>query len=238
MGFFKNLFGAYGKKAAISSIDLFTSLDPNTASDVQVRQYGDEVQRRAVLLVSAKNRVDALTTKVETCSDHVNKLKVAIQKIMDGPQTEATKKAIEEGLNEAEKYKADWKTYSKDLDQAKSDFETYKANHDSAVKRWTEAKDNFARLQENNTRLKEDLNRTKEQNEDAKTSAGLDNSIDTSTIINTAMEKKNQALQDQIDTLKVTMDSLNSNNTTNDILSEAMKDNTVTPSVEDRLKNL
>lgn len=240
MGILKNIFGAYSKKAAETSVDIFTKLDPDTASDVQIRQYEDEVNRRSELVTNSKKRVDDLTSSKNEIESNIQKLKTAIKSLMDKEQTDDIKKAIEDGLTQAESYKSKLEKINTDIETATSNYENYKKNHEAAVQRWMEAKDNFARIKERNQALTEELNSAKEAAHDAKVSAGLDSSINSSTIIQDAMSKQSSKIQREIDSLKNTTNVINSKNSTNSILEDAIKETTSpkTSSFEDRLNNL
>lgn len=60
MGLIGNILGAFGKKTATSVVQGLVNLDPDTASDVQVRQYGDMVEQRAQFVVNSQTRMNSV----------------------------------------------------------------------------------------------------------------------------------------------------------------------------------
>lgn len=223
MGLIGNILGAFGKKTATSVVQGLVNLDPDTASDVQVRQYGDMVEQRAQFVVNSQTRMNSVQEKLDSQNQRLDALKKGIANLLSKEQTDEIKQSINEGLTEAEQLKKDIASTEADLANAKANYAKASEDHKAAVKTWMQAKENLAKKKAENDALQADLDRAREAKKDAEKAHGLDTAIDTNSIITDSFDKKNKELQAEIEKNKITTDQLNEH-TSNSILESAIKD--------------
>lgn len=236
MGFLKNLFGANADAIAKKAVEAYTNFDPETATAVQIRQFSDVVDQKAQLVAYVQSRVSDIQNELNDATSNKTRFTEAAKLLLSNG------KSADEALSKAEDFKNQIVSLTSDLEQANADLTQYKDSHQKAVDKLLQARKNMEAKIEQGRRLDDQISRAKEAQADAKTAAGLDNGVDTTSAINNAFDSANKKKEEQLVALQTTVDALGKSTKVDSDLADALKQvdgkstSTLTP--EERLAAL